>query len=147
MKSVIIYNSHRGTTKIVVKKFQKLSNFSSDVINLNFFSDYKELEKYQLFIFFTPTYGDRELHQLMEDFIEGLNINLKDKYFIICELGNYVGYEDLTFGPMKIIRDELNTLEAIEFAEGLSLDSTPGINWNHFSNWINYLNIKYEEHV
>ena len=147
MKSVIIYNSFRGTTRILVKKFQSAFKFDSDLMNLNDFCEYKLLDNYQLYIFFTPTYGDGELHQVMEDFIERLSINLQNKYFIICESGNYIGYDEFNFGSMKIIKNELISKKAIEFAEGLSLDSSPRINWDHFYDWEKYLNKRSEEYV
>lgn len=131
MNSVIIYATKHQRTKIVVQEFIKRVNIPVyNVINIA-----ADLEKFDFFIFFCPTYGDEELPESMEQFL--LNFKLLNKKYTICELGNYYGYDDYQFGALKIINYHLNNLGWQEVVESFSLDSLPRIDWDSFKNWEN----------
>lgn len=95
--------------------------------------------KYELFLFFSPTYGNEELQQDMERFIVDFKLDMTGKYYAICELGNYYGYE-ADFGAMKIIRHHLEKLRGKEFVSPLSMDSLPKKDWVAFATWCGKLN-------
>lgn len=87
----------------------------------------------EIILFVCPTYGDEELHPAMEKFL--ISITEKTKKYVICELGNYYGYEDFSFGARKIIESHLKKLGWTEFFPSLSLDSMPSIDWQTFNDW------------
>lgn len=87
---------------------------------------------FDLVIILCPTYGDGELPIEMEDFVEDVP-GIKD--FLVCELGNYYGFEDQTFGVSEIIRNRLAAKGWIEVGESLSLDSLPRIDWDAWNPW------------
>ena len=124
MKAVVIYDSKAGNTRRVVKRF-----------GLPYFhvSEFPDLSDSDVVVFFCPTYGDEELPEEMEDYIVSLDV--RDKKFVVCELGNYYGYDDLEFGALKIIKHSLLNLGWEEFGCSLSLDSLPKINWLAFDAW------------
>lgn len=95
---------------------------------------------YDLLLFFTPTYGDGELQPDMEEFIRRFTLDLTGKYFVICELGGYIGYETFSFGAAGILSGCLLRQGAREFCRPLSLDSLPRLHWPHLYCWIEYVN-------
>ena len=117
----IVYDSVHGKTKQVALKFPDASSIT-------------QIDKLwaDVILFLCPTYGDEELPHNMETFL----ISLTDtKMYVICELGNYYGYEDFGFGAKKIIETVLNQKGWTKFHKGLSLDSFPTIDWNTFNKW------------
>ena len=63
------------------------------------------------------------------------NLKIKNRQYVICELGNYYGYDDFQFGAMKIIKKHLESLGWEEAFPGVSLDSLPVIDWDVFNQW------------
>lgn len=122
MEAQVIYDSNHGKSKIIAHKFDYEV---SHVNNAKLWAD--------LIIFICPTYGDEELPADMEKFL--INLKLTNKLYVICELGNYYGYEEFEFGAKKIIENCLKTLLWKEFFPSLSLDSLPIIDWNTFYTW------------
>jgi flavodoxin len=92
-----------------------------------------KIDDFNMFIFVCPTYGDEELPLTMEEFL--LEITNTNKYFTVCELGNYYGYEDFQFGSRKIISHFLQSRGWEMIFPGLSLDSMPKIDWPVFNEW------------
>ena len=122
MKIQVVYDSNHGKSKTVAQKF----NF--DVKHVNDFELWADIV-----LFICPTYGDEELPSNMEKFL--INLKTENKLYVICELGNYYGYDDFEFGAKKIIEQSLNKLNWKKFHNGLSLDSMPNIDWNVFDVW------------
>lgn len=91
------------------------------------------LPNFNRIIIVCPTYGDEELPLEIEDFLIELNIN--DKEYALCVLGNYFGYEREEFGPAKIIRYELAEKNWKLLSSPLSLDSVPQIDWECLKCW------------
>lgn len=122
MKIKIIYDSMHGKTKTVAMKFSceiqhvKSAKIDADVV-----------------LFICPTYGDEELPHDMEDFL--LNLKPEKRYYVVCETGNYYGYDDFRFGASKIIEGHLNNLGWEKFYPSFSLDSLPTIDWEPFEEW------------
>lgn len=117
-----IYASKHGHSKSVAKKFKDCHDVKDNPpLNSN------------IILFICPTYGDEELPLEMEEFI--CSIKEKRKLFVICELGNYYGYDSFNFGAKKILKSYLEELGWIEFFPSLSLDSMPQIDWETFERW------------
>lgn len=133
MKIALIYATKHNHTKHVVDKIKVDFNFEIFDVKVN-----PAIEQYELILWFCPTYGDAELPLDMEDFLQ--KIKLTNKKFIVCELGNYYGYDDYQFGALKIIKSHLISLGWQESMEGLSLDSLPRINWDAYYAWCERLN-------
>jgi flavodoxin len=167
MKTALIYSSTNGRTRRVVTEALKHLRVRPEVFNAKEPFDPRRLGDYELFLFFSPTYGDQELQEdmeaflreffspscsgdgieEMEAFLRKLTFNLDGKFFAICELGNYSGYDDFTLGAMPIIRSHLTQMSAIELCEPLSLDAFPRIHWGHLLDWLELLNRRINEHA
>ena len=125
-KKIVIYASKYGRSK------QIASCFDFDICNVK---EVKQLnlEKYDFFLFVCPTYGDSEIPLEMEDFI--ISLRIKNKMFIICELGNYFGLDELEWGAARILKNALKNLGWHEVCSSLSLDAFPSIDWSAFYAW------------
>lgn len=122
MNIQLIYDSPHGKTKFVSSKF-----------NCECVSAKNAVIWADIVLFLCPTYGDEELPHEMEDFL--LSLKIRNKSYVVCELGNYYGYDDFTFGAKKIIEEHLNSLGWDKFYNGISLDSLPKIDWDCFFKW------------
>jgi flavodoxin len=140
MKTIILYGSTRGSTERVVKALSKYLSFSYEVRNVKLLQNSDVLNQYDLLIFFAPTYGDEELQDDMENFLSICNNDLSGKFYAICELGNYYGYDDFSFGAMRIISHKLDILNAKQFIQPLSMDSLPKKDWDALERWCFLLN-------
>ena len=147
MKTAIVYASSHGKTRKVLAEVQKFLCVSPDVFDVKDGVDPERLAAYDLLAFFCPTYGDEELQDDFEKFLLQFDLDLTGKQFVICELGNYYGYEDFSFGAMPIIRRRLLELHGRELCEPLSLDSFPRTHWGHLEDWVEHVNEKLHEHV
>ena len=117
-----IYASNHGRSKRVANTFGNCHNVT----------DNPSLDG-EIILFICPTYGDEELPEAMENFIN--QITIKNKMFCVCELGNYYGYDDFGFGAKRIIQHKLLSLDWHEFFPALSLDSMPIIDWPTLNDW------------
>jgi len=140
MKIAILYGTTHGRTKKIVKKLPDFLNFKYDVFNVKEIDSNKFLLDYDLFFFISPTYGDEELQDDIENFLQKLKDDLTSKEYIIMETGNYYGYDDFEFGAKKIIEYHLQGLNAKEYYCSLSLDTLPKIDWDLLAEWSNGLN-------
>jgi flavodoxin len=144
MKTVVLYASSHGSTRRVVKTLAETVKFSFDCFDVKGLTDSSVMDKYDVFLFFCPTYGNEELQQDMERFIIDFRLDMSRKYYAICELGNYYGYE-ADFGAMKIIRHHLEKLCGRELVSPLSMDSLPKKDWKAFATWCGILNDRLRE--
>jgi flavodoxin len=140
MKAALLFSSRHGRTRKVVDSAMRQLSLSPDVFDVGAGSVHEKLRDYELLLFFAPTYGDEELEQDMEAFLAGLTQDLSGKRFVICELGNYYGYEDFSFGAMRILRRRLLELNGRELCAPLSLDSFPRLDWSQFDRWVASVN-------
>lgn len=128
-----IYASKHGRSKKVAQRFDNNHNAET----------YPALDE-DVILFVCPTYGDEELPPAMEQFL--MSIKEQDKQYVICELGNYYGYDDFRFGALKIIDAHLKNLGWREFFPALSLDSMPYIDWDTFNRWKEELDHALQRH-
>ena len=147
MKAALLYASEHGKTRKVVAEVLKQLRLAPDVFDVKNISGQEVLTQYDLLLFFCPTYGDEELQDDMENFLRHFELDMTGKRFAICELGNYYGYNDFSFGAMRIIREHLLELHGEELCEPLSLDSMPKMSLEHLLRWVELLNSKLHEHI
>lgn len=140
MKAALFYGSSNGRTLKAVNESLKRLAIVPDIFNVKDVSPSGDLSRYELLMFFCPTYGDEELQPDMEKFIRDFSQDLTGKRFVICELGNYYGYEDFSFGAMPIIRRHLIALGGEELCTPLSLDTMPRVEWTHLHRWVDHVN-------
>ena len=139
MKTVVLYASTQGSTRTVVKRLAEMVEFPFDCFDVRTLKNSDALDKYDVFLFFSPTYGNEELQLDMETFIINFKVDMSRKHYAICELGNYYGYET-DFGAMKIIRYHLERLNGNELISPLSMDSLPKKDWKALATWCGKLN-------
>ncbi len=147
MKTVLLYASEHGKTRKVVAEVIKHLRVAPDVFDVKNISGQEVLTQYDLLFIFCPTYGDEELQDDMENFLRRFDLDLTGKHFAICELGNYYGYNDFSFGAMRIIRERLLELHGEELCEPLSLDSMPKMSSDHLLRWVELVNSKLHEPI
>ncbi len=148
MKAALLYASSHGHTRRVVHEVLRHLRIQATVYDVRAAPPGPgQLQGYDLLAFFCPTYGDEELQENMETFLVGLELDLSGKYFVICELGNYIGYDDFSLGAMRILRRRLSELGGLELCDPLSLDSYPKIPWDHLRRWVEYLNASLDAHA
>ncbi len=140
MKAALLYGSSHGRTRKVVAESVRLLTIKPEVFDVKDLPAEEQFAAYDILLFFSPTYGDEELQPDMEEFLRQFSLNLTGKRFIICELGNYYGYDDFSLGAMPILRRCLVELGGEELCSPLSLDSLPRVNWAHLNRWIEYVN-------
>lgn len=136
---VILYASSHGSTRRVVKRLAKMATFAFDCFDVRQLRDLRVLDSYKTFLFLAPTYGNEELQLDMERFIVRFKVDMSNKRYAICELGNYYGF-DSDFGAMRIIRYHLEKLHGQELISPLSMDSLPQKDWMSFAIWCGKLN-------
>lgn len=146
MKVALLYGSTHGRTRKVVEEILRQIAVKPDVIDVKAKPDPEKFSGYETLFFCVPTYGDEELQEDMEEFLQTLNLDLAGKSFVIAELGNYYGYDDYSFGAMAILRRRLLELHGTELCQPLSLDSLPKVNWNQLARWVEHLNTKLKSH-
>lgn len=140
MKTALLYGSSNGRTRKAVNETLKWLSMKPDVFDVKDLTSTEHFSGYDLLMFFSPTYGDEELQPDMEKFIRDFSLDMSGKQFVICELGNYYGYEDFSFGAMPIIRRHLLELGGKEMCSPLSLDAMPRVEWGQLRRWVEYVN-------
>lgn len=140
MKALLLYTSRFGRTRQVVREALRLLAIKPEVVEIGPDLAEDRLSDADLLLVFTPNYGDGELHEPMEEFLRRLKADLPMTRFAICELGNYGGYDDFSFGALHKVRTILLSLNAIELCQHLSLDSMPRLDSRQLDRWINMVN-------
>lgn len=135
MKTAIIFGSTNGRTRRVVREVVAQLGRPIEAFDAGEGLTPERVAPFDTWLFFAPTYGDEELQPDLERFVFGLSRRLEGTRFAVCELGNYYGYDDLSFGAARIIRDRLMGLGACEFVEPASIDSFPQMDWDTLRRW------------
>jgi len=124
---VVLHNKKKGNNYKVANILK--NHFNCDIIAAE---DNPSLTKYDIIIFVVSNVGDEELCQPMEDYI--YRIKLKNKSFLVCELGNYFGLEEYV-GCKKIVKKLLEKLKWKKISD-ISLDSLPVLDLESLEEWI-----------
>jgi flavodoxin len=140
MKAALYFSSPHGRTKKVVQEAVRQLQFPIDVFDLQSPPSPEIVQGYELNMFFTPNYGDEELPEDMESFLLSLPSDLSGTQFIVCELGNYGGYDDFSFGVLHVLRRRLFDSHSQECCPPLSLDAMPRTNWKQLERWTSHVN-------
>jgi len=140
MKSLLVYGSTWGNTKKVVQRLPEWLSFPIDIVNVSTLTDDRLFADYDLLVFFTSTSGDQELQADMESFFVGCRPDLNGKFYAVCELGNYFGYDDFDFGAERILSHLLRQGGGQELIPPFSMDTFPGRDWNSLGRWCGLLN-------
>lgn len=135
MKIAVLYGTTRGSTARIVSNLAKFVKFSFDAYNVKEIKDLKLIEDYNLLIFFCPTYGDMEPQEDIENFLMRFNIDMSEKYFAVCRIGTYEGYDLFEPSCGRIVRVEMLNRGGIEIIQPISIDSLPGIDQIALGRW------------
>ena len=147
MKTILLFASTFGTTRNIIKKSLNKFDFKIDICDVKDLTNISSINKYELFIFFNPTTGDEEMHPEIERLLLNWELDANGQMFVICELGNYYGYDDFSFGSMRIIKKILLQKGLRQLCQPLSLDTIPRIPWEHYFEWVELVNFSYKNHV
>lgn len=127
MKSLILYaapGSKSSSARIAKTLKEKLTE---PVESLNVFDmdRYEKIGEYSTLIFIVATYGDQELHDNYEDFILNIDHSLPKFNYVVCEIGNYYGYDDFELGAGRIIIKHMENLKGNSLLPLYSIDTLP----------------------
>ena len=130
-----IFGSSRGNTKLVASRLADYVDFPFSVFDASQIVEPLFFNQYSSYLFFASTWGDGELQEDMESLFMRLNPDLTGKFYGICELGNYYGYDDFEFGALRIMSHFLTLSGGIELIEPFCMDSLPRKDWEGFERW------------
>lgn len=128
----VIHNKKTGNNFIVGKMIAE--NFNCDILSAE---DNPSINIYDIIFFVISNIGDEELCQPMEDYI--YNLKIRNKKFLVCELGNYFGFESY-IGCKKIVFNLLDKLNWEKISD-ISIDSLPTVDFNSLKNWIKEIKV------
>lgn len=136
---LVLYASSHGKTRRVATSIARSIDHAPTLRCVTDLQSPQELLNHDVIVICCPNYGDGEVQADMEDFLQTLDLDLHNQRIAICELGNYFGYGDFSFGAMNIIRQEFLSRGATELTVPLSLDSVPRMSEAQLGRWINVL--------
>lgn len=140
MKTLVVYGSTWGNTRKIVQRLPDLLTFPIDIEDVKNLADDGIFRKYDLLLFFTSTSGDQELQADMEAFVVAHPLDLRGKFYAVCEMGNYFGYDDFEFGAECILSHFLRAGGGSEFMTPFAMDTFPIRDWNGLERWCSMLN-------
>lgn len=142
MKTALYYASFnpKGSSAVIVDRLKEKLLFPVDGKNVVDLPKAEDMANYDFYIFLVATYGDQELQDDIEKYLISIHQDLTGKKFAICELGNYYGYDDYSFGSGKIIESHLVSKNAAARVPIASIDTLPKIDWQAIDRWVIALN-------
>lgn len=145
MKALVVYGSTRGNTRLVANRLPGLLAFPIDIVDVKTLDGPDIFKEYDLLMFFASTWGDGELQIDMEKFLVREAMQLHGNPYVICELGNYYGYDDFNFGAERILQHFLKAAGGVELVEPFSMDSLPHKDWVGLGRWCDLINTTIQE--
>jgi flavodoxin len=142
MKASVYYvaQNPNSSSAQIVKRMKERLLFPIAAVNLVASERNEgELEEADVALFITATYGDQELQDDMERFLVSTRISASVRY-VICEIGNYYGYDDYRFGSGDLTDRILAAKGARRQMSVASIDSLPKLDWKGIDQWIDLLN-------
>ena len=136
----------KGSSAGIVERLNEKLDLSIDFKNVIDNPNVSDIVNYDFLIFLIATYGDQELQEHIEKFLISIYQDLTGKRFCVCELGNYYGYDDFSFGSGQIIENYLSSRNAQKYMPTSSIDSLPKIDWWAVDYWIGQLRINLKGH-
>ena len=129
---IVIHNSKKGNNYLIATILAEYFKCEISPVEENPY-----LENHDVIIFVISNTGDEELPKTIEDYLYLLNV--KNKKYIICELGNYFGFENYN-GCKKVAFKILDAL-GWEKISDISLDSLPNLDLDSLKNWLDKLHV------
>jgi flavodoxin len=146
MKATLLFGSSRGNTRTVASRIGEWLDFPITVVGVDRLDGASGLiVRSDLLIFMASTWGDGELQADMERFLVHTPLQMGGKPYVICELGNYYGYDDFEFGAADIIKHFLDAAGGKELVEPFSMDSLPLKDWDTLARWCRLINAAVEQ--
>ncbi len=108
----LFYATDTGTTRKVAKMIKRLFDGEVDLHNVKKATT-EDLQRYNAVIFGTPTLGDGELPETLQDFLPTLEaVDFSSKTVALFGLGDQVGYPDEFVDALGILYRKLKKLGA-----------------------------------
>jgi flavodoxin len=140
VRIIIVYASKGRSGKIIAQEIKARLSYESNIICLNENEVNSEDLSFDWLILVSPTYGDAELEIGMEKFLTRSSWLVSvNRYFSVCELGLYRGYDQKSMGAGSIIDKFLTDHGLIRRGNILSIDSVPLQNLSLIEKWLNKL--------
>ena len=134
-KIAVLYGSSRGTTRRIVEGLAAHFHFDYEVYDLRDPLPPGALDRHELLLFFAPTYGDDEAQEDVEDFLRGLDADLRGHFFALCCPGSSDGYGYFEPGCARILRACLLERGAQEALDAACLDAMPRLDRKLLERW------------
>ena len=135
MTLTIYYSSGHGMTKRAATRIAQRLGTLATVVHINEAEPSRVGRDPGVAMFLAPTYGDEELHDEMHRFIESVAPQIRDRAFVVGELGNTYGYDDQSYGAMRNRRNRLLRHGGVEYFGPISIDSFPRQDWETLDRW------------
>lgn len=148
MNIAVLYGTTRGSTGRLAKDMKDYLSFPYDIYNVKDVNRLDQLADYDFFLFLCPTYGDTEPQEDIENFLLKFDMDMTGKYFAICRIGTYEGYDSFEPSCGRIVRSVMLEHHAFEAVPPISVDSLPGIDMRAVEHWCrDHLNPWVASHV
>ena len=95
-------------------------------------SEVPDVSLFDVIVFVIPNQGDEELPKAVEDFL--VNLQIRDKPYYLCELGNYFGLE--SYVGCKRVAKELLARLGWRCVNDISIDAVPVLDRAALKVWI-----------
>ena len=133
---------HSGKSIVIIHDSKKGNNYKTAQIISTYFNapsyavgDNPDISGYEIIIFVIPNVGDEELPQSMENFL--CNLKIINKRYVVCELGNYFGFEK--YGGCKQFAIKILNALGWKKISDISIDSLPELDLASLNNWLKNL--------
>jgi flavodoxin len=127
---LVIHNHKKGNNQTVANIIAEHFNCSVESADST-----PSIKEFETIIFVVPNTGDEELPEQMEKYL--IQMNEKNKKYIVCELGNYFGFENYC-GCKKVVFKILDALGWKRISD-VSIDSLPFLDTNALQTWLDQL--------
>jgi flavodoxin len=131
----VVYGSSRGSTRRIVSRLGEAFHFPFDTFDVRDVPDPAALLAYDFLVFFCPTYGDDEVQDDVEAFLQRPGLRLDGRPFAICAPGSYDGYGFFSPAAGRILRAELLDRGGVEAVPLLALDAMPVVDRPRLDEW------------
>lgn len=129
---VVLHNVRKGNNYLVAQAIGKHFNCGTCAAE-----DNPSLANFDLIFIVVSNIGDEELPQPMEDYL--FNLRILNKKYVVCELGNYFGFENYC-GCKSVVIKLLDFLGWTKLAD-ISLDSLPTLDEDGLIKWLETLRL------
>jgi hypothetical protein len=133
---IVLCNGRKGNNYLVATILAQ--RFDCGVVTAE---ENPALQPFNPIILVIPNRGDEELPQPMEEYL--LELSVRNKDYLICELGNYFGFENYC-GCKKVACRILDNLGWTRLAD-VSIDSLPELDRDSLDKWLETISFLAED--